>query len=70
LDTVKSHLVEEGEAGDEVVHGGLGVHAANQLLGVVAVKQVGEAGDEVVHGGLGVHAANQLLGVVAVKQVN
>ena len=38
--TVKSHLVEEGEAGDEVVHGGLGVHAANQLLGVVAVKQV------------------------------
>jgi len=40
LDTVKSHLVEEGEAGDEVVHGGLGVHAANQLLGVVAVKQV------------------------------
>ena len=53
--TVKSHTVEEGEAVDEVVHGGLGVHAANQLLGVVAEQLKG--------GNHGQAAVGQLLGL-------
>ena len=54
--TVKSHIVEEGEAVDEVVHGGLGVHAANQLLGVVA-EQLERSREANIFSSVGSHSA-------------